>query len=80
MEKNEVATAQTVAAPRKRDAAIQPLYLRPAKAARLIDVGRSKMYELIQTGEVRAIVVGGCLRVPMSEIEALGERLKARSE
>jgi excisionase family DNA binding protein len=80
MEEKNAKTDRCTAAPAKRDAAIQPLYLRPSKAARLLDIGRSKMYELIQTEEVRAIVVGGCLRVPMSEITALGERLKAQSE
>lgn len=74
MQKNEAPTGEAVATPTKRDAGIQPLYLRPSKAAKLLDIGRSKMYELIQAGEVRAIVIGGNLRIPMSEIEALGER------
>jgi excisionase family DNA binding protein len=76
MKENEAATEEGAAkAPAKRPGIQpQPLYLRPSKAAKLLDIGRSKMYELIQAGEVRAIVIGGNLRIPMSEIEALGER------
>ena len=31
-------------------AAMEPLFLRPAKAARLLDVSRSKIYEMIHSG------------------------------
>lgn len=58
----------------------EPLYVRPTKAARLLDISRSKIYELIQVGEIRAIKIGGCLRVPMEEIESLSERRTVKSQ
>lgn len=48
-----------------------PILLRPAKFARLIDMSRSKIYELIQSGEIRAVTIGGVLRIPLEEIERL---------
>jgi excisionase family DNA binding protein len=52
----------------------QPLYLRPAKAAKLLDIGRTKIYELIHRGEIKAILIGGQLRIPRAEIEGLAQR------
>jgi excisionase family DNA binding protein len=49
----------------------KPALLRPAKFARLIDMSRSKVYELIQSGEIRAVTIGGVLRVPLEELERL---------
>ncbi len=48
--------------------------LRPAKFARLIDVSRSKVYEMLSAGELRGVTIGGVLRIPVEEVE----RLKAR--
>lgn len=50
---------------------IEPVLMRPARFARLVDLGRSKIYEMIQCGEIRAIKVGGALRIPVSELERL---------
>jgi len=51
--------------------------LRPAKFARLIDVSRSKVYEMLSAGEIRAVTVGGVLRIPLDEIERLKSRAAA---
>jgi excisionase family DNA binding protein len=56
---------------------IEPLYLRPSKAAKLLDCGRTKIYDLIHSGELKVITIGGQLRIPRSEIEALAERASA---
>jgi excisionase family DNA binding protein len=48
-----------------------PVLLRPAKFARLIDMSRSKIYELIQSGEIRAVSIGGVLRIPVDELDRL---------
>jgi len=45
-----------------------PQLLKPARFARLIDASRSKVYELIQSGEVRSVKVGGGLRIPATEL------------
>jgi excisionase family DNA binding protein len=49
--------------------------LRPAKFARLIDMSRSKVYEMLSAGEIRAVTIGGVLRIPIDEID----RFKAQA-
>ena len=44
------------------------LMLRPAEAAEAIGVSRSKAYELISSGVIPSVRLGGSLRVP---VEAL---------
>ena len=51
-----------------------PLFLKPARFAKLIDVGRSKIYDMIHRKEIHAVKVGGSLRIHVSELE----RLKAQ--
>jgi len=48
-----------------------PVFLRPAKFARLIDMSRSKIYELVKSGDIRAVMIGGVLRIPVDEVERL---------
>jgi excisionase family DNA binding protein len=48
-----------------------PPLLKPARFARLIDASRSKVYELINSGEVRSVRIGGELRIPASELDRL---------
>ena len=48
-----------------------PALMRPSKFARLIDMSRSKVYELIKSGEIRAVSIGGVLRIPLEELERL---------
>jgi excisionase family DNA binding protein len=57
-----------------RDPNLKPLYLRPAKAAVLLDFGRAKIYDLIDRGELHAVTIGGQLRIPVSEIERLKDQ------
>ena len=47
---------------------VERLLHRPAEAAVAIGVSRSRMYELIASGEIPSVRVGGTLRVP---VEAL---------
>jgi len=41
------------------------LLLRPAEAAEAIGIGRSKVYELLASGELPSIRVGSSIRVPV---------------
>jgi excisionase family DNA binding protein len=45
------------------------ILLRPGTAAELLSISKSKLYELIQRGEVPHTRVGGMLRVPRSAVE-----------
>jgi len=50
---------------------LTPALLKPARFARLIDASRSTVYELINRGELRAVKVGGNIRIPATEIQRL---------
>ena len=51
------------------------LLLRPSEAGDAIGVSRSKVYELIASGELPSVDVGGVRRVP---VEALRDWIKTR--
>jgi excisionase family DNA binding protein len=44
------------------------MLLRPAEAAEAIGVGRSKVYELLASGELPSIRIGGSVRVPLDKL------------
>jgi excisionase family DNA binding protein len=44
------------------------LLLRPTEAADAIGVGRSKIYELLASGELPAVRIGGSVRVPAAAL------------
>ena len=46
------------------------LLLRPAEAAEVLGVGRSKLYELIADGVIPTVQVGHRMRVPVSALRA----------
>ena len=49
--------------------AMDRLLLRPTEAAELIGVGRSKVYELIATGEIPSLRIGASVRVPLESLK-----------
>lgn len=53
------------------DQPIGPFAVSPAQAARLLSIGRTLLYELIGSGELRTIKVHNRRLVPVSEIQAL---------
>lgn len=48
-----------------------PISVRVAEAIRLTGIGRSKLYELIASGDIEAIKVGRCTLIPMTSLRAL---------
>ena len=40
------------------------LLLTPIEAATALGIGRSKVYELMQTGQLQSVHIGACRRVP----------------
>jgi excisionase family DNA binding protein len=53
------------------------LLLRPTEAAEAIGIGRSKVYELLASGELPSIRIGSSVRVP---VDALREWIARRLE
>ena len=51
------------------------LLYRPTEAAEVLSVSRSTIYELLASGELPSLRLGGCLRVPA---DALKEWIRRR--
>lgn len=47
---------------------LEPLLLRPEEAARLLSIGRTKVYALIRSGAIRSVRVGGLRRIPSTAL------------
>lgn len=45
------------------------LLLRPIEAARAIKVGRSRIYQLIESGSIPSVRIGRSVRVPVRQLE-----------
>ena len=59
------------------DAAPAPLCVRINVAARMIGIGRTKLYELIGKGEVDVVKVGKATLVTTASLNAMIERRRA---
>lgn len=55
---------------------MEPLLVKIPEACRILNVGRSKFYELREAGEVEVVKVGGCALVPRDSLVALVTRLR----
>jgi excisionase family DNA binding protein len=58
------------------DAAFRPLTVRIREACRLTGIGRSKLYELIATGEIKIIKVGTITLIPIDSLQSFVELRK----
>ena len=55
--------------------ALAPLLLPPAEAARLLSVGRSTLYELMESGAIPFVKIGRSRRIRREALEAYIEAL-----
>ncbi len=53
---------------------IEPLCVRVNDAARMIGVGRTKLYELISSGELETVKIGKATRVTTASLRELVKR------
>lgn len=58
---------------------IQPLLLTVAQASKILNIGRTKIYELMRCGELPAIHVGKAVRFSYHELQQWVEQ-QARKE
>lgn len=56
---------------------IEPICVRINDAARMIGVGRTKLYELISSGELEAVKIGKATRVTTVSLNELVKRRSA---
>jgi len=50
--------------------AVETLLQKPEESAKILSIGRSKVYELMGTGELASVRIGACRRIP---VEALSD-------
>lgn len=62
-----------------RDVIIAPLSVRIPTAVKMIGIGRSKFYELIQDGEIDVVKIGSATLIPLTSLERLLERHRTGS-
>ncbi|UVI39870.1 helix-turn-helix domain-containing protein [Qipengyuania spongiae] len=58
---------------------IEPICVRINDAARMIGIGRTKLYELIATGEIETVKIGNATRVTMASLHGLVDRQRVES-
>lgn len=56
-----------------------PVLVTPTEAARALGIGRSKLYELLQTGVLESVHIGACRRIPTDALADLVTKLRAES-
>jgi excisionase family DNA binding protein len=56
---------------------IPVLLVRPEDAARALGVGRTKVYELMRSGELRSVRLDGSRRIPFAALVDFVARLEA---
>lgn len=52
------------------------LLLTPAEAASALGIGRSKLYELLSSGQLVSVRIGACRRVPADALRAFLDSLR----
>jgi excisionase family DNA binding protein len=53
---------------------MEPTLLRPPEVAHQLGLGRSKVYQLMATGDLRTVHIGRAVRIPAAEVEAFVAR------
>lgn len=56
---------------------VEPICVRVNDAARMIGVGRTKLYELISSGELETVKIGNATRITTASLHNLVERHRA---
>lgn len=57
-----------------------PLLLKVEEAARLLNIGRTRVFDLIRTGQLKSVKIFGARRVPLTSIHAYIETLLQEPE
>jgi len=55
---------------------VDQLLLTPEHAAELLAVGRTKLYELLRTGELESVRIGAARRIPAAALTAYVDQLR----
>lgn len=63
---------------RTRDPGLPVLLVRPEDAATLLGLGRTKVYELMRSGALRSVRIGGLRRIPATALADFVAQLEQR--
>ncbi|WP_246178521.1 helix-turn-helix domain-containing protein [Actinomadura decatromicini] len=63
-----------------KDRAAEPLLWRPEQAAVMLGIGRTKVYDLIRTGALRSVRLGGSRRIPASALTEFVAQLEEEAD
>ncbi len=55
----------------------EPLLLRPEDVARALQIGRTRVYDLIRDGSIRSVKVGGSRRITIASLDDFVDSLVA---
>jgi excisionase family DNA binding protein len=53
---------------------VEKILLTPIEAAAMLSIGRTKLYELMRTGDLFSVRLGGIRRIPRESFEAFVSR------
>jgi excisionase family DNA binding protein len=53
---------------RESEVVQMPVLLRPEEVARMLSIGRTAVFELIRTGELRSVKIGKSRRIPAEAV------------
>ena len=56
---------------------VEPICVRVNDAARMIGIGRTKLYELISSGELETVKIGRATRITTASLHKLVEECRA---
>ncbi len=56
---------------------METLLLRPEEVAEYLNIGRSKVYELMRAGTLESVRIGACRRVPRAAVDEYVESLRS---
>ena len=59
---------------------MEKLLLTPREAADVLGIGRSKLYELLQAGQIPSVRIGKCRRIPATALRQLVEKLSSDAD
>lgn len=66
--------AEASLAAEARSEALTPLTVRIPTAVRMTGIGRSKIYELIASGDIEIVKIGSSTLIPLASLQALIEK------
>ena len=55
---------------------MESMLLKPEEVAIYLNVGRSKVYELMRAGDLKSVRIGACRRVPRVAVDSYIEALR----